>query len=243
MSGVLLGTRVHHTTLAIVPEKPPLEHTSLRSGHKGHMNDSPGSRALRYDSLNDVSVATERHTLQTHVSDLLELERHLREPVVQKSRLDASASNPAAMSVIAQLDLMTDVHIEALEHQLHQLGGDSRGQFNSAVASVLGFGVAALENMRATKISKSIRDDYAALSLAAISYTMLNIIALGFGDGSTAALAKRHLGDVNGILAEIGRALPGIVLQELYAEGITFTSEARHSALLNTGDPWIDSGT
>jgi ferritin-like metal-binding protein YciE len=243
MSGVLLGTRAHYTKRAIMPEKPSLEHTFPGSGHKCHMNDSSGSSSLRYDSLNDVSVATERHTLQTHVTDLIVIERHLREPVVRQSRLDASASNPVAMRVIAQVDLMTDVHIEALEEQLHQLGGDTAGALKSALSSVLEFGAGALESMRATKVSKSIRDDYAALSLAAISYTMLNVIALGFGDGSTAALAKRHLGDVNAILAEIGRGLPGIVLQELYAEGVTFTSEARHSALLNSRDAWSDSGT
>ena len=207
------------------------------------MNDTTILRSVRYGSVSAASVEAERHLLQEYVSDLLALERHIREPIARQARLDVTPGNAVAMRIIARLDLMTDVHIEALQVQLRQLDGDAASRVGSALAVRTGFGTSAVDSIRSEKTSQRLRDNYAQLSLAAISYTILNTVAIGFGDGSAAALAKRHLTDVASVLVEINRILPGVILQELRDEGLAITPESQHSMLLRTRDTWIDSGT
>jgi hypothetical protein len=48
---------------------------------------------------------------------------------------------------------------------------------------------------------------------------MLHATAAGLGDGSTAALAKRHLEDITPIIVDISRTIPGVVLRELRDDG------------------------
>ena len=48
---------------------------------------------------------------------------------------------------------------------------------------------------------------------------MLHATAAGLGDGSTAALAKRHLDDFAPIIVEISKTIPAVVLQELSDDG------------------------
>lgn len=207
------------------------------------MNETMGTRSLRYDSVDDALVNHEKHSLQAYVSDMLALERHVREPIVRQSQLDVTAGFPKAMEVIARMEMLTDVHIEALKSQLSQLGGENTSPVKSAISSLLGAGAAAVDNLRSSKVSKNLRDDYAALSLTAINYTMLHTVALGFGDRSTADLATRHLSDTAALIVEISKILPGVVLQELAAEGVEISAETRHNALINTHDAWSDSGT
>ena len=206
------------------------------------MNETIGTRSLRYDSVDDALANHEKHSLQAYVSDMLALERHVREPIVRQSELEATAGYPKAMEVIARMEMLTEVHIEALKSQLSQLGGESTSPIKSAISSLLGAGAGVVDSVRGTKVSKNLRDDYAALSMTAIHYTMLHTVALGFGDRSTANLAKRHLSDTAALIVEISKVLPGVVLQELANEGVEISAESRHNALINTHDAWSDSG-
>jgi hypothetical protein len=192
----------------------------------------PGS--LRYDSITDVTVDNERHALQAYVGDVLALERHIKEPIARQVQFDAATTSADVSRTIARIALMTDVHIRALEEQLQQLGGSAAAPLKSAVATALGAGAAAIDGVRKAKVSKSLRDDYAALSLAAISYTMLHTAALGIGDGSTATLAKRHLDDVAEVVVEIKRIMPAVVLQELLDDGLDFSPEVQQRSLRKT---------
>ena len=73
--------------------------------------------------------------------------------------------------------------------------------------------------MRTEGISKSLRDDYAAFSLAAISYAMLHTTALGLGNQRVASLAERHLTDYAGAIERINEIMPGVVHRELVKDG------------------------
>ncbi len=172
---------------------------------------------------------------------MLALERRMRESIAAQTKMDLTS--PEAQRIIARLEIMTDVHIEALEKQLAQLGGTSGSAAKSMISAFLGAGAAALGTLRSKKLSQALCDDYAALSLASISYTMLYTVALGYGDGSTAALAKSHLSDAASIVTELSRVMPSVVLQELLDEGHSIPPNVKRTALLNTHDAWSDSGT
>jgi hypothetical protein len=64
-----------------------------------------------------------------------------------------------------------------------------------------------------------LRDDYAAFSLAAISYSMLHTTATALGDSRVASLAERHLRDHADAIMRINDVMPGVVTRELEKDG------------------------
>lgn len=174
----------------------------------------------RYDSSSGAAPGeTERHSIQAYVGDMLALERHIAVPLGRQREMDDTARFGEAQAIVDEIKRLTDAHVTELERLLDQNGGSAASPVKSAWSSLLGVGAAAIDSVRKTKVSKSLRDDYTALGLASISYTMLYTTAVGVGDGPTAALAQRHLGDYARLVMRIAQAMPSIVLLELQADG------------------------
>jgi hypothetical protein len=204
------------------------------------MNDTNNAN-LRYDSADattDAGRNDDRHTIATYVGDMLALERHIRGPLDRQINDDETARFPDAASITVRIRSLVEDHERALDAQLEALGGDGASGVKSAWSQVLSVGAAAIGGSRKSKVSKSLRDDYTALGLATISYTMLHTTALGLGDDLTAALAKRHLDDYAPIVMEISRAIPGVVLQELRDDGEDVRVTAAELAERNTQASW-----
>jgi ferritin-like metal-binding protein YciE len=206
------------------------------------MNDTPDtSTNVRYDSGEAAGAADEQHAIQTYLSDALALERHIAQPLARQRDMDEAGRYGSAMSIISQLKSLTDSHVAALEERLKGAGGHEASPVKSAWSQLLGAGAAAIDSVRKTKISKSLRDDYTALSLAAISYTMLHATALALGDSSTATLAKAHLEDYASVIIDISNAMPAVVLEELRADGVDVASGAAAQAQASTQSSWRSS--
>ena len=63
------------------------------------------------------------------------------------------------------------------------------------------------------------RDDYAAFSLAAISYSMLHTTALGLGNQRVATTAEQFLTDYAGAIERINEIISSVVDRELVKDG------------------------
>jgi ferritin-like metal-binding protein YciE len=195
--------------------------------------------SIRYDSSATEGVGkNERHSLQTYVSDMLALERHIEQPVKRQLSMEDTNAYPEANAVISQIAGLTESHATALAQCLAQLGGHEAGGVKSAWSSVLGFGAAAIDSVRKTKVSKALRDDYTALNLAAISYTMLHATAVGIGDATVAGLAKRHLADYARLVMHIAQIMPAVVLQELRDDGESVRTDAADAIRHETSEIW-----
>ncbi len=194
-------------------------------------------------NIDSSSQGDERHAVATYLSDLLALERHMAAPVEAQLNSDDHNAYPEAAQIIARLKTVTDTHIAALEAQLAAVGGHPASGFKSAWSQLLGGGAAALDNVRKTKVSKSLRDDYTALALSSISYTMFHATALGLGDTASASLAKRHLDDITPIIVSISRVIPSVVLGELKADGENVQISAADASAQITGESWSSGNT
>jgi len=158
------------------------------------MTTTTNDTAFRYDSTEP--TGDEKHTLATYVSDMLALERHIARPVAHQQNASETANYATAGTLIDRIASISTSHIAALEARLSDLGGNANHPLKAAWAGLLGAGATAVSGARKTKVSKYLRDDHTALSLASISYTMLYTTAVGLGDSTTASLAKRHLADI-----------------------------------------------
>jgi len=180
----------------------------------------------------------DEHSLQTYLSDMLALEQHIGQPLARQTQFDDASSYGSAVAIITRIKTVSDAHVGSLESRLDTLGGDAASGIKSAWASLLGMGAAAIDSMRKTRISKSLRDDYTALSLATIGYTMLDATALALNDAPTAALARRHLADYAPIVMQIGLEMPQIVLQELRATGVRVDASVADAARKDAESAW-----
>ena len=195
--------------------------------------------SIRYDSsATEGAGGNERHSIQTYVSDMLALERHIAQPLQRQLAMDDTAKYGGARTAIATITSLNDAHIIALKQCLDQLGGHEASAIKSAWASLLGAGAAAIDSVRKTKVSKNLRDDYTALNLAAISYTMLHATAVGLGDTTTADLAKRHLADYARCIMQIVQIIPDVVLQELQDDGENVQTGAAALIRQQTNEIW-----
>ena len=195
-------------------------------------------QSIRYDSSVRDGGGNERHSIQTYVSDMLALERHIAQPLQRQLAMDDTSKYGDALGAITTINRLNDVHVSALEKCLEQLGGHEASAIKSAWASLLGVGAAAIDSVRKTKVSKNLRDDYTALNLAAISYTMLHATAVGLGDTTTADLAKRHLADYARCIMQIVQIIPDVVLQELQDDGESVQTGAAALIRLQTNEIW-----
>ena len=191
---------------------------------------------------NTVSPETDdRHTIATYLSDMLALERHIARPIDSQLASKDHQAYAQATQLVERIKAATQTHIAALEARLEAVGGHAGSPVKSAWSALLGGGAAALNQVRKTKVSKSLRDDYTALGLSAISYTMLHATAEGLGDPTTAALAKRALDEYAPIVIAISKAMPGIVLQELRDDGEDVSLSAASLSEDETAKSWNPS--
>jgi ferritin-like metal-binding protein YciE len=193
-------------------------------------NDQNGSGANDGDN--------ERHSLQTYVSDLLALEKHISQPLQGQLDSDDTAKYGQARNLIQQIQLQNDAHIATLQSALDQLGGHPASPVKSAWASLLGGAASAIGGSRKTKVTKWLRDDYTALSLAAISYTLLHATAVGLGDTKISSLALQGLSDYSRSIMLVNQVIPDVVLGELRDDGQQVATNAAETIRQQTNEIW-----
>jgi hypothetical protein len=196
---------------------------------------------VTYDSAE--TGGDERHSLQTYVSDLLALIKHIEVPIERQLGIEDWANYSEALAIVRDIKNVTAAQQTALEAELSRLGRSGAAGFKSAWSALLGAGAAAVGSVRKTKVSKNLRDDYTALGLASISYTMLHATALGLGDESVATLAQRSLEQITPIIVRISKAIPAVVLQELRDDGESVSLSAAEVSTKVTHQAWQSQNT
>jgi ferritin-like metal-binding protein YciE len=181
-------------------------------------------------------------TINTYISDMLSLETHIATPLEQQVEDSDVQAIPIARRVIQEALDTVHAHIGKLEARLDAVGGHSGAPIKNAVSSAVGAAASAINKVRKTEVSKSLRDDYTALCLSSAGYTMLHTTALGLGDTATAQLAKDHLADVATVIMRLNKALPTVVLTELQQEGVAVSASVAETAEADAKDAWKEGG-
>jgi ferritin-like metal-binding protein YciE len=176
--------------------------------------------------------------LQKYVSDMLALERHIHDAVRRQKDDDHVKQHPEASRVINKIEETLDEHIEHLERHLNSLGGEASSPVKNAVSAVAGAAAGVYDKMRSEEVSKMLRDDYTALGLAAISYTMLHTTGLALADHQTANIAMEHLAHWTPLIVEISEIIPLVVTKELADNGVMVSATVAQQAIRNTQQLW-----
>lgn len=185
-----------------------------------------------------------REEIRPYVADMAAVERHILEALERQHKDDTFKDFPNALGLVDRLAGVLKTHVEGLEAHLGTLpGGGVAAAVKETVTGVLGGLAGVYDKVRKDKISRALRDDYTALSLAAVSYTMLHSTALGLRQGMIADLALRNLKELTPFLVELSQIVPQVVLKELSFEGYDIDFSLSPQAVRATQEAWSSENT
>jgi hypothetical protein len=190
----------------------------------------------------DKSTDVRMDTLQKYVSDMIAVEDHIASAVSrQTDHEDVYKHSPQASQIIQNISQTTKQHSEHLKQHLDAIGGDSAKGLKEVATSALGAVAGMYDKVRNETVSKMLRDDYTALNLAAVGYTMLHTTGLALQDQKTADFALRHLKDYTSIIMQINQIIPAVVVADLKDDVPTLNQTSIQQAIQNTQDAWRPS--
>lgn len=178
--------------------------------------------------------------IQKHTADMLAVERHILEAVERQQEDSDVKSNARANKVIIEVERMLQRHVTALESLSRQYDGGMESFLKKAVTEVMGVVAGLYDKVREHTVSRMLRDDYTALSLAAMSYTAYHSFGLAISEERISALAQRHLEDLTPLLVEISKVLPHVVVAEVAEENDDFVVDTTVGSIAeaNTQRAW-----
>jgi ferritin-like metal-binding protein YciE len=179
-------------------------------------------------------------TLRQYVSDMVAVEEDIGMAVKRQTE-DKSVStiNPQADQIIQRIARQTEQHVQRLKQHLEAIGHDPAKGIIEVATAAMGAVAGMYDKVRSEKVSKMLRDDYTALNLAAVGYTMLHTTGLAVQDPATAGLALRHLRNYTSIIMELNQIIPSVVVAELKDNSVILIEGSVQQAVLNTQDAWI----
>jgi ferritin-like metal-binding protein YciE len=156
-------------------------------------------------------------TIADYVGDMVALESHIEEALDRQ--LTEVQDDPEAQQAVQLFHDTVKRHRDTLQALQEETGSTAGNPIKAAGSALLGKAAGVVDLVRTEGISKSLRDDYAAFSLAAISYSMLHTTGLGLGNQRVASLATQFLTDYAGAIERINEIMPSVVNRELVKDG------------------------
>lgn len=178
----------------------------------------------------------ERNSLKNYTSDLLALETHFMN-AVKKQKSTETVKDENVIELLHELDKSISKNVAELEDHLEALGGKIKADIKTKLASFAGSVAGLIDKARSDSVSKMIRDDYTALSMITIGYTMLHTHALAVDNEDLANLCIRHMEKCTLLITEISKVVPLAVANEIIDDGEKAEKIGR-LALENTQKAW-----
>jgi len=176
--------------------------------------------------------------IRTYISDLIALEHHILLPVEKQLDEEKVQYLASANAALVQIRSVLKSHITTMEQHLEAIGGHPASELKSGVGNVLGSLAASVQEFRRTKLSQGLRDDYTALSLAAVSYEMLYTTAVATNSQETEAISLRHLKDITPIIMDLTKVIADVVNAELCEIDPSVNKTASSIAINNILHAW-----
>ena len=179
--------------------------------------------------------------LQRHVGDMLALIQGMVSAFDTQLASSDLPRHQKAQALVSEARATLESQALALAELLEKLHWEGPSMVKSAASSVSGRTAGIFGRMRTNEVSRMIRDDYTALSLASISYTMLHTTGLSLHNDAVAELAQRHLGEITPLVMRFGEAVPGVVVRELAREVLPVDVDVSRDAVEHTRQAWVQA--
>jgi len=178
----------------------------------------------------------DENSIKTYTSDLLALETHFLN-AVKKQKSSESVKDEIVIDLLHELDKTISKNTSELETYLDSFEDKTLNDIKSKLASFAGSVAGLIDNARSDTVSKIVRDNYTALSMITVGYTMLHTLALAYGDESLAEISENHLKECTNMVTEISKVVPLAVANEVIDDKDK-AEEIGQKALHNTQQAW-----
>ncbi|MEP6763951.1 MAG: hypothetical protein ABJB66_06555 [Gemmatimonadaceae bacterium] len=167
--------------------------------------------------------------LNSYITDMLALEEHIAK-AVDAQLGDLRRDHPEFAGTLSKAATITAKHIGALTALKTSRKMDTTSSVAEAVkragSVVAGLGAAAIDLVRSESLSKDLRDDYTAYSLASIGYQMLLTSSVAMSDDEVSGHARTHFADYAQIVMDLSRVIPGAVIEDLKMQHLPVRGDA-----------------
>lgn len=180
------------------------------------------------------------NSISKHISDMLATEEHILEAVKRQRDDDNVKNNVEVNKHIIEIERVLNEHTSALKRLAEQYDVNAEPVAKEAITKLLGIAAGIYDKMRGKHpLSRDLRDNYTALSLASMAYTQFHTYGLTIGEEKIASLAERHLKDLTPLLVETSKLIPPVTAKEV-AEQSDFDVDTSvgQRAVQNTQQAW-----
>lgn len=176
-------------------------------------------------------------SLHHHISDMKAATDHILTAVKRQAEDGDVQKMPEVLALTRRIETTLQMQSQALESELKRIGQTPTDTLKSLVTAVTGTVTGLYDQVRSHTVSRNLRDNYTALSLAAVSNSMLHVTALAADDQAVASLALRNMDEIAPFIIQLGEAILPVVERELAAD---FSPKAGSSqiALENVRKVW-----
>jgi hypothetical protein len=173
-----------------------------------------------------------------YVNDMLAVENELHAAFRRQKKDPTVAEFTPAADWISRTEGLIDRHLAALKRCLGELGSDE-SVVKKTVGAVTGAVAGWYDKLRSEKVSRMLRDDYAAISFALVSYEMLYTTAVAVGNGQVATLALEHYRDLTPLAVQLSDVLPQVLIDELeHDEKLAVADTATDDVVTSIREAW-----
>lgn len=183
-------------------------------------------------------MSERQDTLQQYTGDMIALTKHIHEAIERQKHDESAKKDHDAYPIITRIDTILERQIAELEAHLKMLGGDAATPVKDAVGALTGVAAGVIDKVRSNSVSKMLRDDYTALSLAAMGYTLLHTTGVALKNKPTADAALQMLTDITPLIVDISETISLVAVRELRDETETIDIAAGPEAVRNTQKAW-----
>ncbi|HNP71298.1 MAG TPA: hypothetical protein PLO33_05600 [Kouleothrix sp.] len=176
--------------------------------------------------------------LQQYVSDMIALDKHIVEAVERQLNDERLDTYPGARQLVGTIKRTLTAQVDGLQQQLASVGGEASGPVKETLSAVAGVAAGLYDKVRHDPVSKMLRDDYTALSLASVGYTMLHTTGLALKHTGIANMAVASLKELTPLVVDISKLLPMLVVKDLAGEEVSLDESAGPAAVRNTQAAW-----
>ena len=157
--------------------------------------------------------------INSYIGDMLALEDHIDKAI--RGQLEDLKDYPDVVTELRQIHRKVEHHISDLRglSERRQAGG-VKETVKRAGSAVLGAAAGVVDLVRTEGLPKNLRDDYTALSLASVAYTMLHTTGLALGDQEVADLARQGFTDYAEAVTRLQGIIPAAVVGYFKQEGL-----------------------
>lgn len=184
---------------------------------------------------------TRDDAIRKNLSDMLALNRHILEAVERQRGDEAVRERPEVNELVIRIERVVKAHVAELESLADTYGALKDSILKKAVTGAVGAAAGLYGKIREHERSRMLRDNYTALNLLAISYSMLHTFGLSIDESNIADLAYRHLKNLPTLIGSVRHAVPSTVAADISSQNeFAVVSDAASRAAANIAEIWTD---